>query len=68
MNCLITYTFMGLEHEKKDKILVPQGNEMLSLYCTAFGFISENEEYNSEENIPNGRYMKNLILQKVVKR
>ena len=40
---------------------------MLSLYCTALGFISKNEEYNSKENIPNGRYMKNLILQKVVK-
>ena len=40
---------------------------MLSSYCTALGFISENEEYNSEENISNGRYMKNLILQKVVK-
>ena len=40
---------------------------MLSLYCTALGFISKNEEYNSEKNTPNGRYMKNLILQKVVK-
>ena len=40
---------------------------MLSLYFTALGFISKNEEYKSEENIPNGRYMKNLILQKVVK-
>ena len=40
---------------------------MLSLYCTALGFIRKNEEYNYKENIPNGRYMKNLILQKVVK-
>ena len=40
---------------------------MLSLYCPALGFVSKGEEYNSEENIPNGRYMKNLILQKVVK-
>ena len=40
---------------------------MLSLYCTALDFISKNEEYNSKENIPNGRYMKNLILEKVVK-
>ena len=40
---------------------------MLSLYCTALDFISENEEYNFEENIPNGRHMKNLILKKVVK-
>ena len=39
---------------------------MLSLYFTAHGFISKNEEYNSEENTPNGRYMKNLVLQKVV--
>ena len=37
---------------------------MLSLSCTTLSFISKNEEYNSEENIPNGRYMKNLILQK----
>ena len=40
---------------------------MLRLYCTAFGFISKNEEYNSEENIPNNSYTINLILQKVVK-
>ena len=40
---------------------------MLSLYCNALGFISKNEEYNSEEIIPNGRYMKNVILQKIVK-
>ena len=33
---------------KKDKVQVPQRNEMLSLYCTAFGFISKNEEYNPE--------------------
>ena len=37
------------------------------MYCTALGFIGKNEEYNSKENTPNGRYMKNLILQKVVK-
>ena len=40
---------------------------MLSLYCNALGFISKNEKYNSEEIIPNGRYMKNVILQKIVK-
>ena len=40
---------------------------MLSLYCTALGFISKNEEYNPEKKIPNGRYLKNLILQKVFK-
>ena len=59
--------FTGLEHEKKDKVQVPQRNEMLRLYCTALGFISKSEEYTSERNIPNGRYFKNLILQKVVK-
>ena len=30
--------------KKKDKVQVPQLNEMLSLYCTALGFTSENEE------------------------
>ena len=29
---------------KKDKVQIPQGNEMLSLYCTALGFIIKNEE------------------------
>ena len=52
---------------KKDKVQVPQRNEMLSLYCAAFGFISKNKEHNPEWNIPNGRYLKNLILQKVIK-
>ena len=33
--------FTGLEQEKKDKVQVPQQNEMLSLYCTALGFISK---------------------------
>ena len=46
MNCLITYLFPGLEHEKKDKVQVPQQNEMLNLYCTALGFTGKNEEYN----------------------
>ena len=40
--------FRGLEHEKKDKVQVPQQNEMLSLYCTALVFISKNEEYTPE--------------------
>ena len=48
MNCLITYMFTGLELEKKDQVKVPQRNEMLSLYCTALGFISKNEEHNPE--------------------
>ena len=41
---------------------------MLSLYCTAHGFISKKKEYNPEEIIPNSRYLRNLILQKVVKK
>ena len=58
--------FTGLEHEKKDKVQLPQRNEMLNLYCVALGFISKNEEYNHKQNIPNSRYLKKLILQKVV--
>ena len=52
VNCLITYMFMGPDHEKnKNEIKqntaqVPQRNEMLILYHTALGFISKNEEYN----------------------
>ena len=38
--------FTGLEHEKKDKVQLPQRNEMLNLYCVALGFISKNEEYD----------------------
>ena len=38
----------SLAHEKKDKLQVPQRNEMLSLYCTALGFVNKNEEYNSK--------------------
>ena len=54
---------------KKDKSArqVAQWNEMLSLLCTTLGFISKNEEYNPKENEPDGRYLKNCILQKVVK-
>ena len=40
---------------------------MVRLYCTVLGFISKNEDYNPKKKIPNGRYLKNLILQKVVK-
>ena len=36
--------FMGLEHEKKEKAQVPQRHKMLSLYCSALGFISKIEE------------------------
>ena len=52
---------------KIDKVQVPQRNEMLSLCFTALDFISKNEEHNPEENIPNARYLGNLISQKVVK-
>ena len=69
MNCLITHMFAGLEHEKKKyKDQEPQRKEMLSLYCTVLGFISKKKEYNPKEIIPNSRYLKNLILQKVVKK
>ena len=53
--------------KKKHNVQVPQRNEMLSWYFAARGFISKNEEYNLEENIPKGRYLKNLISQKVFK-
>ena len=43
--------FTGLEHEKKDKVKVPQRNEMLRLYCTGPGLVSKNEEYNLEKKI-----------------
>ena len=59
--------FTGLEHEKKDKVQVPQQNETLSLQYTALNSISKDEEYNPKENIPNSGYLKNLTLQKVVK-
>ena len=52
---MITYKFTGFlfitEEMKKDKVQVPQRNEMLSLYCTALGFISKNEEYKLENNV-----------------
>ena len=56
-----------LNMKKKKYIQVPQQNEMLSLQCTGPGFTCKNEEYNPKEIIPNSRYLKNLILQKVVK-
>ena len=49
---LISQDFTGTRRDgpwtwkKKHRLHVPQQNEMLSLYCTALGFISENEEYN----------------------
>ena len=43
MNLLFT-----TEDMKKEKVQVLWWNEMLSLYCSAFGFVSESEEYNPE--------------------
>ena len=61
--------FAGLEHEKKNiQRSRASTKRMLSLYCTVLGFISKKKEYNPEEIIPNSRYLKNLILQKVVKK
>ena len=40
--------FSPLKSRKINKVQVPQQNEMLSLYCTALGLISKNEECNSE--------------------
>ena len=48
MNCLIAEMFTDLEYEKKDKVQVPQQNEILSSYRTAPGFFSKNKEYNPE--------------------
>ena len=38
-------------NKKKDKVQLPQQNEMLSLYCSAVDFISKNEEYKLENNL-----------------
>ena len=40
--------FSPLKTWMKDKVQVPQRNEMLSLYHTAISFTGENEEYNPE--------------------
>ena len=40
--------FTTEDMKKKDKVQVTQRNEVLSLYCTALGFISKNEKYNPE--------------------
>ena len=54
MNCLVIYMFMGLllntEDIKKDIVQMPQQNEMVSLYSTAFVFFHKNEEYKLENN------------------
>ena len=38
--------FTGFEHEKKDKVQVPQRNAMLGLYVLHLVIIGKNEEYN----------------------
>ena len=43
--------FTTEDMKKKDKVEVPHRNEMLSLYCTALGFISKNEEYKVENSV-----------------
>ena len=42
------FLFTTKDMKKKEKVQVPQRNEMLSLYCAVLGFISENEKYNPE--------------------
>ena len=57
--CLVTYMFRGplfniedMKNKKqKNKLQVPQQNEMLSLYCTVPDFITKNEEYKLKNNI-----------------
>ena len=56
---------MGLEH-KKEKVQVPHQNEMLSLYCTALGFICKKIKHIILNKIHLTRYFI-LVLQKVVK-
>ena len=58
--------FSPLKTWKKDKVQETQRNEMLSLYCTALGFISKKEKYIIPNKITNGRYFEILTLQKVV--
>ena len=55
--------------KNKDKVQVPQRNEMLNVNYNVLYLVLlvKNEEYNPEENIPNGKYLRNVILQKIVK-
>ena len=43
---MFTGVLFTTEDMQKDKVKVPQRNEMLSLFCTALGFVSKNEDYN----------------------
>ena len=40
----MTRMFKVLNMKTKDKVQVPQRNEMLHLYCTVLSFICKNEE------------------------
>ena len=43
---IFTVLLFTTEDMKKDKVPVLQWNKIISLYCTALGFISKNEECN----------------------
>ena len=54
VNGLITCIFTSLPFTTEDmKVQVLQQNEMLSLQCTALGFISKNEESKLEKTQSN---------------
>ena len=40
-NVWLLTSSQALDIKKKDKVQVPQRNEMLSLYCTTLGFIGK---------------------------
>ena len=62
---MLTGLLFTTEAIKKDKLQVPQRNEMLSLFCPAPGFISE-MKIIIPNTVPNASYLKNLTLQKFV--
>ena len=62
---MLTGLLFTTEDIKKDKLQVPQRNEMLSLFCPALGFISK-MKIIIPNKVPNGSYLKNLTLQKFV--
>ena len=64
VHCLIAYMFMSLEHEKKDKVQVPQLNEMLSFHLVLL--VKMNNVIPKKIYLMIGIYLKNFTLQKVV--
>ena len=69
MNCLITSVFLMCSQAlniKKKKITGTSTKWNAKFNCTGLGLISKNGEYNPPKNISNGKYLKNLMLQKVV--